>query len=278
MAKIGIIGKGFVGSAVYNGFDVPENELLVCDTKIQGTLSIKEIMVKSPEFVFVCVPTPIKKIVKIDGSNKDEFGQVDTTYVSEVLADISKYTGPNRNPIVIVKSTITPDYWQHVPKNLDIVYNPELLRETNGDYDFCNPPCVVLGGDHSWCMLVESLYKTHSKVHMLCPYIYTTRELASMFKYTINSWLATKVSFFNQLYALMTEMGMNQAWDHFTSMISADPRIGFSHMQVPGPDGNFGFGGSCFPKDTEAFLKFGESLGVDLSVLREAVDSNRKIR
>lgn len=278
MAKIGIIGKGFVGSAVYNAFDLPTNDVFVCDPKIEGSYSIREIMVKSPEFIFVCVPTPVKKVVKIDGSGKDQLGQVDTSYVSGVLDEIAKYTAPNRNPLIIVKSTITPDYWSYIPKELDVVYNPELLRETNADEDFQNPPCVVLGGEPQWCMLVENVYKQHSKVHMLAPYIYTTREMASLFKYTINSWLATKVSFFNQLFEVMVTMGLHQNWEHFVSMLMADPRIGPSHMQVPGPDGNFGFGGSCFPKDTTAFLQFAKSLGVDLSVLKEAVEFNRRIR
>lgn len=279
MATIGIVGKGFVGSAVYNGFDLPGNELLVVDPKIENSLSMQEMMMRNPQFVFVCVPTPLKNVVSIkDTSPQKYFDQIDTSYVTKVLDDISKLVSHNRNPLVVVKSTITPDYWQYVPDNLDVLYNPELLRESNPDQDFQSPPCIVIGGDASWCVCLEQLYKSSSKVHYLCPYLYTTREVASMFKYTINSWLATKVTYFNQLHNLFFETGLIEHWDNFINMVAADPRIGFSHMQVPGPDGTFGFGGSCFPKDTKAFLRYASDKGVDLSVLREAVEYNGKLR
>lgn len=278
MARIGIVGCGFVGSAVKNAFDNPGNRLFIVDPAKEGSISLAEMMVANPEFIFVCVPTPIKNVYKIGEKNDVTVGGVDTSYVSNVLHELSKLVSEKRNPIVIVKSTITPDYWNTIPKNLDVVYNPELLRQDSADEDFLFPPVVVLGGEKNWCMLVEHLYKNHSAVHALTPYIHTSRENASMFKYAINCWLATKVVFFNQLFELFVTLGIHQEWETLTTMLSADLRIGDSHMQVPGPDGMFGFGGACFPKDTRAFLHFANMCGVDLSVLKEAVKANEEIR
>ena len=101
---------------------------------------------------------------------------------------------------------------------------------------------------------------------------------ASLIKYTINSWLATKVTFFNELHELHEASGSMSDWESFTEMLSNDPRMGNTHMQVPGPDGKKGFGGHCFPKDTEAFLHYANKKNTDLSVLKKAVSKNNKTK
>ena len=101
---------------------------------------------------------------------------------------------------------------------------------------------------------------------------------ASLLKYTINSWLATKVKFFNEL-KILHELGSSMvSWEQFTDMLSRDERIGKTHMQVPGPDGEKGFGGHCFPKDTEALLNYANKKNIKMSVLRKAVSANKKLR
>ena len=112
----------------------------------------------------------------------------------------------------------------------------------------------------------------------IVPTFKTDLITASLIKYTINSWLATKVSFFNDLYNLHKESGSSATWDQFTDMLKADSRIGQSHMTVPGPDGEFGFGGHCFPKDTEALLHYAQQSGVSMKILQKAVDTNKKRR
>ena len=99
---------------------------------------------------------------------------------------------------------------------------------------------------------------------------------ASLAKYTINSFLATKVAFMNELWGIATAFGLD--YDTVAEMVKLDPRIGKSHMQVPGPDGLFGFGGACFPKDTSALLKYAESLGQTPMVLDAAVKKNTLLR
>ena len=101
---------------------------------------------------------------------------------------------------------------------------------------------------------------------------------ASLIKYTINSWLATKVVFFNELYKLQKASSSAVSWVQFTDMLTRDPRVGNSHMKVPGPDGEFGFGGHCFPKDTEALINYAQSKNIKLSLLEKAVSKNKKMR
>ena len=259
--KLGIIGKGFVGSAVANGFDKDCEQVIVDPWYNNNTLD----EVLDCKLVFVCVPTPVA-----------EDGSCDTTIAKDVLTELNRlqYKG-----VVVIKSTIIPDYLQEFKKEyaLKIVYNPEFLTEANADDDFKNPPFQVFGGKWRDCEIVEKAYLRHSSVRIV-PTFKVDLTTASLLKYTINSWLATKVTFFNELKELH-ELGSSMvSWEQFTDMLSRDERVGNSHMQVPGPDGEPGFGGHCLPKDTEALLNYANKKNIKMSVLRKAVSTNKKIR
>ena len=259
--KLGIIGKGFVGSAVANGFDKDCEQVIVDPKYTDNTI----VDVLDCKLVFVCVPTPVA-----------EDGSCDTSIVKDVLIELSMrdYKG-----VVVVKSTIIPDYLHEFKKEFDlkIVYNPEFLTEANANEDFKNPPFQVFGGKWRDCEVVEKAYLRHSSVRIV-PTFKVDLTTASLLKYTINSWLATKVIFFNELKELH-ELGSSMVtWEQFTDMLSRDERIGKTHMQVPGPDGEKGFGGHCFPKDTEALLHYANKKNIKMSVLRKAVSTNKKLR
>ena len=259
--KLGIIGKGFVGSAVSNGFDKDCEQVIVDPKYTDNTI----VDVLDSKLVFVCVPTPVA-----------EDGSCDTSIVKDVLIELSMrdYKG-----VVVVKSTIIPDYLHEFKKEFDlkIVYNPEFLTEANANEDFKNPPFQVFGGKWRDCEVVEKAYLRHSSVRIV-PTFKVDLTTASLLKYTINSWLATKVIFFNELKELH-ELGSSMVtWEQFTDMLSRDERIGNTHMQVPGPDGKKGFGGHCFPKDTEALLHYANKKNIKMSVLRIAVSTNKKLR
>lgn len=265
MLKLGVIGSGFVGSAVINGFNLPTVEQWVVDPK-KTTTTMSQMLIANPDLVFVCVPTP----PKADGS-------VDARTIEYVLHDLSVSEYPG---IVVIKSTVTPDYLEDfVTKfsNLRIVYNPEFLTEANSLDDFINPPMQILGGHWDDCEAVEKAYVRYSKVKVV-PTFKTDIVSASLLKYTINSWLATKVTFMNELYQLHRSSGAKTSWEQFTDMLQRDKRIGDSHLRVPGPDGAFGFGGHCFPKDTKGLLSYANQKNIRLNVLAEAVDVNDSIR
>lgn len=263
--KLGIIGAGFVGGSVINGFD-KNVEQFVVDTKLYPERTIDQLIEFSPSIIFVCVPTP-----KIE-----DYGDVDVSIVRQVLSDLYDR---NYKGVVAIKSTITPKHLTKMKKDfgVKIVYNPEFLTEANAHQDFLNPHMQVLGGKWRDCDTVEKAYNRHSSVKVV-PTYKVDLITASMIKYTINSWLATKVSFFNELYELHQESGSHTDWEQFTEMLGTDPRMGKTHMQVPGPDGKFGFGGHCFPKDTEAFLYYAKNKKVELNLLKKAVTSNKSRR
>jgi UDPglucose 6-dehydrogenase len=135
----------------------------------------------------------------------------------------------------------------------------------------------VLGGKWRDCDTVEKAYVRHSSVKTV-PTFKVDLITASLIKYTINSWLATKVIWFNQLKDLFDESGARTSWEQFTTMLNEDPRMGDSHMQVPGPDGQPGFGGHCFPKDTKALLYYSKLKSKKLKVLEDIIKYNTEYR
>lgn len=260
---VGVIGAGFVGGAVIAAFtDQPDVKVEVVDP-VCSDLTISDL---TADIVFVCVPTPSLPS-----------GDVDVSTVNDVMRDLSFtcFAG-----IVVIKSTITANHLvelKNTYSDLNLVYNPEFLTEKNAITDFQNPQMQILGGEWSDCDQVEQLYVQHSSVR-ISPTFKTDLVSASLLKYTINSWLATKVTFMNELYQMHMMSGAETTWEQFTDMLSRDSRVGDSHLQVPGPDGVFGFGGHCFPKDTQAFLHWASQSRVDLSVLKQAIDVNNQIR
>ena len=205
------------------------------------------------DIAFVCVPTPM-------GND----GAVDSSIIDDVLNELV-----SSNITIVVKSTVTPDIATNWPIN--VVYNPEFLTEKSANEQFVSPPFHVLGG---WCdatKYVEKVYEQYSLCDP-CPALHMTLEEASFVKYTINSFLAMKVLFFNQLYDAIGETNAN-----FATIIKAvgmDDRIGSSHTKVPGFDGKQGYGGACFPKDTSAFTKFSDQL----TLLAKCVNINNEYR
>ena len=261
--KLGIVGHGFVGSAVDQGFTRDCSKFIV-DPKHNNN-SIQDLIDFAPVATFVCVPTP-----------QAESGEANTEIIKLVLTDLNKY----KNHLVIIKSTV-PAYrlqqFQEQFQNLNIVYNPEFLTEKNYIDDFRNPPMHVFGGERANTDLVEQIYKNHS-VCSTCPVFHTDIVTASFVKYSINSFLATKVTFFNELYDAYRASG-GKEFDKLTDIVSTDPRMGSSHMRVPGNDGQRGYGGSCFPKDTAALAYFArEILETPFTQLETSIRINEDLR
>ena len=109
-------------------------------------------------------------------------------------------------------------------------------------------------------------------------YQFTDAISAALCKYTINSYLATKVIFFNENKDIFDKSETSEKWDNFTKLVSMDNRIGDSHMDVPGHDGRRGFGGACFPKDTSALLSYSQELKAEFKLLKNVININNHIR
>jgi nucleotide sugar dehydrogenase len=261
MKKIGIVGCGFVGNAVNYGFSTNVEKFLV-DPKLGTTLF--DLKSFDPEFIFICVPTPM---------NKD--GGQDSTIIEKVLLEINNTF---ENVVVIVKSTVLPNTILNFSKiTKHLVYNPEFLREKTANEDFISSNSLILGGNDDDLVNVISLYKNYSDCNI--EDVYKTDVVsASLVKYAINTFLASKVIFFNQLHSIYKNLIPTEDWDNFIKIVSSDDRIGNSHMNVPGHDGELGFGGTCFPKDTLALLKLSNSLNNEFSLLKEVIKINNGIK
>lgn len=262
--RLGIVGHGFVGKAMDKGFS-KETEKYIVDPLYNNT--IDDLANFNPELTFVCVPTPMSS----DGS-------INSSIIEKVVIELSQKCDES---IVAVKSTVIPSVLKSLIKyNNKIVYNPEFLREKHADLDFKNSEMIILGGKESIATKVSKAYKNHSNCKTKNFYI-TDVASASLAKYAINTFLASKVLFFNEVYELYQNtqhMNKESNWSNFIKMLSTDSRIGCSHLEVPGQDGKFGFGGACFPKDTMALIKYAEDIGVSMEVLKAVVKKNNKIR
>ena len=266
--NIGVVGNGFVGSAVQFGFSPStgcDYEVRVYDKDPSKSVDSIEETVNESEFIFLSVPTP---------SNKD--GSMNLDIVEQALQDISdvnKYQGN----IVLLRSTVTPGTTRKLQDkypNLRIVFNPEFLTEQNAKYDFINQARIIIGGDEVYSKQVGDLYR--SRFGESQPVIETNWETAELIKYMSNCFFTTKISFMNEMYQIAEKCGVD--WGVALDGFFRDGRVGHSHMNVPGPDGKFGFGGSCFPKDIQALINFGESLGLNMNTLKGAWNTNLEVR
>jgi UDPglucose 6-dehydrogenase len=182
------------------------------------------------------------------------------------------------NAIKVVKSTVLPSLLEELKKiDSKLVYNPEFLREKHANIDFVNSEMIIFGGDRNISTQVSNAYLRHSRCKTK-EHIFTDLKTASFIKYSINTFLASKVIFFNELHSIHEKLDVKDSWDSVVNIISKDSRIGESHMNVPGHDGRKGFGGACFPKDSLALIKFADSLNINLNSLITTVKVNNKIR
>ena len=259
--KIGIVGYGFVGKALADGLkDNVETSLI--DPKLNT--DIIDLAAFSPEIIFICVPTPM---------NDD--GTQDITILESVINDINTHCS---EAIVVLKSTVLPSNVKNI-ENIcsSFILNPEFLREDFASQDFINSDLILFGGQKAVTKRLSNFYNDHTKC-INKDHIFVDLLSASLIKYTINSFLATKVIFFNEIKTIFDKSETNESWENFVNALSTDSRIGDSHMKVPGPDGRNGFGGACFPKDTNALYQYSKEINADFKLLAEVISLNNKIR
>jgi UDPglucose 6-dehydrogenase len=265
--KIGIVGQGYVGTAVKEVFSKHyEVETYDLD-KDKCSVDYLEDIVELSNIIFVCVPTPMKK----DGS-------CDTSIVESVVKDINDMV-VSRNVsgrIVAIKSTIPPGTTNRLNKechNISVIFNPEFLTEANFIDDFKNQNRIIIGGER---LSTTKLRQVYSLVFPNVTIIKTGSITAEMVKYMTNTFLATKVSFANEMKMICDKIDID--YDKVVEYSTYDERLGKSHWAVPGPDGKLGFGGSCFPKDVNALIHLAGELELCTEVLMGAWNTNLRVR
>ena len=159
------------------------------------------------------------------------------------------------------------------------MFNPEFLTERSANFDFINQSRFIIGNSGqqvSWAKSEEFVELLKERFGDCIAVQETNYETAELIKYMSNCFFATKVSFMNEMYQIAKKIDAD--WDAAVSGFVADGRVGHSHMNVPGHDGKFGFGGSCFPKDIQAMIDFAETFGINPTVLRGAWEKNLEVR
>jgi len=297
--KIGIVGLGFVGLSLTSvlaskgyrtiGIDIDKRKCEKIsngnspffEPDLEKTLRIglkKELTISNDfsllndcDFIFVTVGTP-----------QSEDGTIDLSMIKKSITTIGKALHKNnKNPIILIKSTVIPGTIKNTilpilekksnkkeGKDFGLISNPEFLQESSAIKDTKFPHAVVLGGYKTKYMRKANNF--FSKLHPKTPIIITNHQTAEMIKYANNSFLATKISFINQLSNICQNIpGANI--DDIAKTIGLDPRIGKLFLNA-GP----GYGGSCLPKDMKALINFANNIGINPTLLNAVEEINIK--
>ena len=245
--KIGIAGYGFVGQA-HQGVLKDYHDIIISDPALKHYGDLRQ-----ADAIIVCVSTP-------QGSH----GGCHMDNVYKVIED-------SPDVPILIKSTISLEGWdmlKHVFPNKQLTFSPEFLRAATALEDFKNNNTVLLGGGDTnfWSdLFVTAMGKVNIDIA-------DPKELI-LTKYARNTFLALKVAYFNQLYDLCKKSGID--YEQVRKYTILDDRIGESHTTITDERG---FGGHCFPKDANALIKTAKRDNIDLSLLKEAISYNAKIR
>ena len=297
--NIAVVGLGFVGLSIssvlasknYNvvGIDIDNQKcsdirngvlplfepglenMLRAGLKKKLTVSNNFSLIKNCDMIFVTVGTPQKS----NGAIELSMIKKATTTIGQIIKKSKK------NPIIFIKSTVVPGTAQNVilpilekksgkkaNRGFGIISNPEFLQESNAIRATKYPHAIVLGGKQSKYMKKAKMF--FSKMHPNVPIVITNFQTAEMIKYANNSFLATKISFINQLSNICQNIpGTNI--DDIAKIIGLDPRIGKLFLNA-GP----GYGGACLPKDISALINFADKIGVNPMLLNAVKNTNRE--
>lgn len=263
---IGVIGLGFVGSALHKSFQNFSIQSVVYDKYKSGGIGKIEDTLKA-DIIFLCLPTLYNQ----------EQTSYDITSIIETLDVLSKkkYSG-----LIVLKSTVEVETTLHLSKkyqNLKICHNPEFLSAKTAYQDFHNQSHIVIGKgvncDTNDMDTLMSFYKKHyPKAEIsLC----LSNESECM-KLMCNSFYASKVAIFNEFYLFSQKLGIQ--YDTIRSLMIKNNWINPQHTLVPGTDSQLGFGGACLPKDTQALANQLESHGCPNSILKSVLEENNIVR
>ena len=246
----------------------PGLEDLVAKNMREGRLSFStsiEEGVKASLVIFIAVGTP-----------SDADGSADLKFIEEVAQEIARNMDGYK--VVVVKSTVPVGTCRRLkqlikdhqvrPTRFDIVSNPEFQREGSAIEDFMRPDRVTIGAESEQAIAI--MKDIYSALYIIeTPFVITSLETAEMIKYASNSFLATKISFINEIANLCEAVGADV--HHVARAMGLDGRIGKKFLH-PGP----GYGGSCFPKDTRALWKMAQESGYSFKILDAVIKANEE--
>ena len=258
--KIGIIGHGVIGKALATVASERGFVVTIYD-KFQKEYSGNFDKILETELTFLCLPTPTVGMVQ------------DKSAIVEVCRLLQ---GANYDGEVVIRSTVEPGTMKDLEEKfakLRLFHNPEFLRAATTVEDLKSQSSIILGiGRNSADKVVKfwSHFDVKFSIH-----VFSFWE-SELIKYTHNCFLAVKVGFFNEIKEVTQRLCVS--YDNVMRGVHAIGQVGENHTKVPGPDGKLGFGGMCFPKDTKAFLRFANGIGVGMELLQGCINGNRRRR
>jgi len=262
--KIGIIGLGFVGNAIQQSFNIFNINTITYD-KYKNIGNFKQCL--DTNLLFLALPTLFNESIQ-------EFDK------SEIIQTCTLLQNNNYKGLVIIKSTVEPETTKKLSnqfKNLKILHNPEFLTARTAFEDFHNQKHIIIGKGpnctNNDVQVLQDFFKTYyTNAHItIC-----TSEESESTKLFLNSFYATKVQFFTELYSLCNKNNTN--FDNIKNIMLKNNWINPMHTNIPGPDGNISFGGFCFPKDTKALNSYMKKYNSDNKVLQSCIDERETMR
>lgn len=286
MARISIIGSGHVGSLVGKGFKELGNDVIFYDVNEARVNQLKkerldattdlDYAINNSDISFICVPTPSTE------------GKIDLSYIKSASESIAKILKNKKGfHTIVVKSTVVPGTTETVVKQIiedvsgkkcgvdfGLCSNPEFLTQIHNSWadnsmkrDFFTEDRIVIGEfDKKSGDIVEALYK-----NLNIPIFRTDLKTAELIKYAANCCLASRISYWNEIFYICSKLGIDS--NFVAEVVSMDKRIG-KYGSVHGK----AFGGSCFPKDLQAFISFAQELGYEPILLKAVRDINERIK
>ena len=292
--KIGVIGTGYVGLiqavglASFNyevvGIDIDSSKIEKLKKGISPLYeeSLEDILkkhvnknlifstdynlLKDIDIIFLCVGTP-----------QDKSGKANLSFLFSAVENLKKVLDKNKDYIIVTKSTVPVGTNRKIKDifegfNIKVVSNPEFLREGKALYDFYNPDRIVLGFEKEndlflKDMFINQIYKPFKEKNV--PFVITNLETAELIKYASNAFLATKISFINEIAKLCDKVKANVK--KVAEGMGLDPRIGKAFLNA-----GIGWGGSCFPKDVKALIKQFEDNNIEPILVKATDIVNKK--
>ena len=259
--RIGIIGSGFVGSAVAHAHQ--HDEVLINDPKHPHSTPLTGFT--NCDAIFVCVPSP-----------STEDGHCDSTILEDVLKQLLFVNISTQIPI-ISKVTAPPSVYERLQKQYpNLVHAPEFLTAKHALFEYKFGKLCVVGGNKEWStkaakvILAGMVDVRHDSV------LFVDIKTASLYKYLMNSYLAMKVTFMNDFQELAQSQDID--WNAIQTIVRSDDRIGNTHLSVPGNNGEYGWGGGCFPKDVAAIIMEAIDTNIDFDLMQRVETINKTHR
>ena len=263
--KIGIIGIGVVGSAIFRDFCEKGVDVKGYDKYKDGGMgTIEELL--DCDIIFLCLPTPYSSFHK----------EYDKTSIYEVCAQLklNRYTG-----LIVIKSTVEPETTEKLVETsgLKIVHNPEFLSAKTAYEDFKHQDHIVLGYPKNLDKyILNNLISFYSSYYPMANFSIITSTESELMKLGVNTFYSVKLQYFNELYLLSEKLGIS--FENVKNTMIGNNWINPMHTKVPGTDGKLSYDGMCFPKDTNALNQFMIRKNSENKVLNATIEERNIIR